>query len=153
MRNKLNMYSVFCQLPVTFKRSIYLLGFISFSNFIAAPVSAQEAVARGAVSIVSPSGAYQSVSGELFLPVNNNVLNSGISTTLTITPTFTNIGATNERITSLSLTVGTATEVISNNNNSLLNQNLETVNNLTSIPNTASLIETTNDTNALGALE
>jgi hypothetical protein len=147
------MYSVFCQLPVMFKRSIYLLGFISFTNFIAAPASAQEAVARGAVSIVSPSGAYQSVSGELFLPVSNNVLNPGISTTLTITPTFTNIGAIDERITSLSLTVGTATEVISNNNNSLLNQNLETVNNLTSISNTASLIETINDTNALGALE
>ncbi|MFN6470584.1 MAG: hypothetical protein RMY36_013045 [Nostoc sp. SerVER01] len=147
------MYSVFCQLSVTCKKSIYLLGFISLANFIAAPVYAQEAVARGAVSIVSPSGAYQSVSGELFLPVSNNVLNPGTSTTLTITPTFTNIGTINERITSLSLTVGTATEVITNNNNSLLNQNIETVNNLTSIPNTESLIETTNGTNGSGALE
>ncbi|MDZ8106873.1 MAG: hypothetical protein RM338_14810 [Nostoc sp. DedQUE12a] len=147
------MYSVFCQLFVTRKKSIYLLGFISLANFIAAPVYAQEAVARGAVSIVSPSGAYQSVSGELFLPVSNNVLNPGTSTTLTITPTFTNIGTINERITSLSLTVGTATEVITNNNNSLLNQTVETVNNLTSIPNAASLIETTNGTNGLGALE
>ncbi|MDZ8027776.1 MAG: hypothetical protein RMX97_24220 [Nostoc sp. DedQUE11] len=147
------MYSVFCQLSVTCKKSVYLLGFISLANFIAAPVYAQEAVARGAVSIVSPSGAYQSVSGELFLPVSNNVLNPGTSTTLTITPTFTNIGTINERITSLSLTVGTATEVITNNNNSLVNQNIETVNNLTSIPNTESLIETTNGTNGLGALE
>lgn len=147
------MYSVFCQLPIKFKRSVYLLGFISLTNFVAAPVHAQQAVARGAVSIVSPSGAYQSVSGELFLPVSNNVLNTGTSTTLTVTPTFTNIGTINERITSLSLTVGTATEVITNNNNSLLNQNVETVNNLTSIPNTASLIETTNGTNGLGALE
>ncbi|MFN6498451.1 MAG: hypothetical protein RMX65_015805 [Nostoc sp. DedQUE01] len=147
------MYSVFCQLSVTCKKSVYLLGFISLANFIAAPVYAQEAVARGAVSIVSPSGAYQSVSGELFLPVSNNVLNPGTSTTLTITPTFTNIGTINERITSLSLTVGTATEVITNNNNSLLNQNIETVNNLTSIPNTESLIETTNGTNGSGALE
>ncbi|MDZ8083942.1 MAG: hypothetical protein RMX35_33380 [Nostoc sp. DcaGUA01] len=147
------MYSVFSQLSVTCKKSIYLLGFISLANFIAAPVYAQEAVARGAVSIVSPSGAYQSVSGELFLPVSNNVLNPGTSTTLTITPTFTNIGTINERITSLSLTVGTATEVITNNNNSLLNQNIETVNNLTSIPNTESLIETTNGTNGSGALE
>jgi len=147
------MYSVFCQLPIKFKRSIYLLGFISLTNFIAAPVYAQQAVARGAVSIVSPSGAYQSVSGELFLPVSNNVLNPGTSTTLTVTPTFTNIGANNERITSLSLTVGTATEVITNNNNSLLNQNVETVNNLTSINDAGSLIETINDTNSLGALE
>ncbi|WP_414569218.1 hypothetical protein [Nostoc sp. CCY 9925] len=147
------MYSVFCQLSVTCKKSIYLLGFISLANFIAAPVYAQEAVARGAVSIVSPSGAYQSVSGELFLPVSNNVLNPGTSTTLTITPTFTNIGTINERITSLSLTVGTATEVITNNNNSLVNQNIETVNNLTSISDTTSLIETTNGTNGLGALE
>ncbi|MBD2679550.1 MULTISPECIES: hypothetical protein [Nostoc] len=147
------MYSVFCQLSVTCKKSIYLLGFISLTNFIASPVNAQEAVARGAVSIVSPSGAYQSVSGELFLPVSNNVLNPGTSTTLTVTPTFTNIGTINERITSLSLTVGTATEVITNNNNSLLNQNVETVNNLTSITDAGSLIETINDTNSLGALE
>lgn len=147
------MYSVFCELPITFKKSVYLLGFISLANFIPAPVHAQQAVARGAVSIVSPSGAYQSVSGELFLPVSNNVLNPGTSTTLTITPTFTNIGTINERITSLSLTVGTATEIITNNNNSLLNQNVETVNNLTSIPNTESLIETTNGTNSLGVLE
>ncbi|MBX9259160.1 hypothetical protein H1Q63_35455 [Desmonostoc muscorum CCALA 125] len=153
MRNKINMYSVFCELPVTIKRSFYLLGFISLSNFITAPVHAQQAVARGAVSIVSPSGAYQSVSGELFLPVSNNFLNPGTSTTLTITPTFTNIGAINERITSLSLKVGTATEIITNNNNSLLNQNVQTVNNLTSIPDTGSVIETTNGTNGLGALE
>ncbi|MBC1240644.1 hypothetical protein [Nostoc sp. 2RC] len=147
------MYSMFCQLPVTIKKSFYLLAFISLGNLIAAPVNAQQAVARGAVSIVSPTGAYQSVSGELFLPVSNNVLNPGTSTTLTVTPTFTNIGTINERITSLSLTVGTATEVITNNNNSLLNQNVQTVNNLTSIPNTASLIETVNNTNGLGALE
>jgi hypothetical protein len=126
------MYSMFCQLPVTIKKSFYLLAFISLGNLIAAPVNAQQAVARGAVSIV---------------------LNPGTSTTLTVTPTFTNIGTINERITSLSLTVGTATEVITNNNNSLLNQNVQTVNNLTSIPNTASLIETVNNTNGLGALE
>ncbi|MBG1266168.1 hypothetical protein [Nostoc sp. WHI] len=147
------MYNVVCQLPVTIKRSFYLLGFISLSNFIAAPVHAQQAVARGAVSIVSPSGAYQSVSGELFLPVSNNFLNPGTSTTLTITPTFTNIGATDERITSLSLTLGTATEIITNNNNSLLNQTLQTVNNPISIPDAASLIQTINTTNGLGALE
>lgn len=147
------MYSMFYELSVTIKKSICLLGFISLGNFIAAPVHAQQAVARGAVSIVSPSGAYQSVSGELFLPVSNNVLNPGTNTTLTITPTFTNIGANNERITSLSLTVGTATEIIANNNNLLLNQNVETVNNLTSIPDAGSLIETINDTNGLGALE
>ncbi|MBD2610580.1 MAG: hypothetical protein RMY62_030235 [Nostoc sp. ZfuVER08] len=147
------MYSMFCQLPVTIKKSFYLLAFISLGNLIAAPVNAQQAVARGAVSIVSPTGAYQSVSGELFLPVSNNLLNPGTSTTLTVTPTFTNIGTINERITSLSLTVGTATETITNNNNSLLNQNVETVNNLTSITDAASLIETINDTNSLGALE
>jgi hypothetical protein len=144
---------MFCQLPVTIKKSFYLLAFISLGNLIAAPVNAQQAVARGAVSIVSPTGAYQSVSGELFLPVSNNLLNPGTSTTLTVTPTFTNIGTINERITSLSLTVGTATETITNNNNSLLNQNVETVNNLTSITDAASLIETINDTNSLGALE
>ncbi|MDZ7950154.1 hypothetical protein [Nostoc sp. DedQUE09] len=147
------MYSVFRQLPETIKRTICLLGFISVSNFIAVPVYAQEAVARGAISIVSPSGAYQSVSGELSLPVSNNFLNPGTNTTLTITPTLTNMGATNQRITSLSLTVGTANEIITNNNNSFLNQTLETVNNQTLIPDTASLIQTINTTNGLGALE
>ncbi|MEH1915327.1 hypothetical protein [Nostoc sp.] len=147
------MYGVFRQLPRTIKRTICLLGFISIGNFIAVPVYAQEAVARGAISIVSPSGAYQSVSGELSLPVSNNFLNPGTNTTLTITPTLTNIGATNQRITSLSLTVGTANEIITNNNNSFLNQTLETVNNQTLIPDTASLIQTINSTNGLGALE
>ncbi|MDM9582953.1 MULTISPECIES: hypothetical protein [unclassified Nostoc] len=147
------MYSVFRQLPGTIKRTICLLGFISIGNFIAVPVYAQEAVARGAISIVSPSGAYQSVSGELSLPVSNNFLNPGTNTTLTVTPTLTNIGATNQRITSLSLTVGTANEIITNNNNSFLNQTLETVNNQTLIPDTASLIQTINSTNGLGALE
>ncbi|MEH2204440.1 MAG: hypothetical protein V7K53_10220 [Nostoc sp.] len=147
------MYSVFRQLPITIKRTICLLGFISIGNFIAVPVYAQEAVARGAISIVSPSGAYQSVSGELSLPVSNNFLNPGTNTTLTITPTLTNIGATNQSITSLSLTVGTASEIITNNNNSFLNQTLETVNNQTLIPDTASLIQTINSSNGLGALE
>ncbi|MBW4676800.1 MAG: hypothetical protein KME52_23150 [Desmonostoc geniculatum HA4340-LM1] len=147
------MYSVFRQLPVTIKKTICLLGFISVGNFIAMPVHAQQAVARGAISIVSPSGAYQSVSGELSLPVSNNFLNPGTNTTLTITPTLANIGATNQRITSLSLTVGTANEIITNNNNSFLNPTLQTVNNQTSIPDTASLIQTINSTNGLGALE
>ncbi|MHC5743070.1 MAG: hypothetical protein ACYTXT_14335 [Nostoc sp.] len=147
------MYSVFRQLPGTIKRTICLLSFISIGNFIAVPVYAQEAVARGAISIVSPSGAYQSVSGELSLPISNNFLNPGTNTTLTITPTLTNIEATNQRITSLSLTVGTANEIITNNNNSFLNQTLETVNNQTLIPDTASLIQTINSTNGLGALE
>ncbi|MEH2354614.1 hypothetical protein [Nostoc sp.] len=147
------MHSVFRQLPGTIKRTICLLGFISLGNFIPVPVYAQEAVARGAISIVSPSGAYQSVSGELSLPVSNNFLNPGTNTTLTITPTLTNIGATNQRITSLSLTVGTASEIITNNNNSFLNPTLQTVNNQTLIPDTASLIQTVNTTNGLGALE
>ncbi|MBD2562534.1 MULTISPECIES: hypothetical protein [Nostoc] len=147
------MYSLFRKLPLTIKRSLCLLGFISVGNLITAPVHAQQAVARGAVSIVSPSGAYQSVSGELSLPVSNNFLNPGTNTTLTITPTFTNIGATNERITSLSLTVGTASEIITNNNNSLLNPTLQTVNNPASIPDAASLIQAINSTNGLGALE
>ncbi|WP_445637286.1 Filamentous hemagglutinin FhaB/tRNA nuclease CdiA-like TPS domain-containing protein [Nostoc sp. DSM 114161] len=146
------MYSVFCQLLVTLKRSIYLLGFISIGNFITVPVYGQEAVARGAVSIVSPSGGYQSVSGELSLPVSNNFLNPGTNTTLTITPTFTNIGRTNQRITSLSLTVGTANKIITNNNFPL-NQTLQTVNNQISVPDTASLIQTINSTNSLGSLE
>ncbi|WP_017651121.1 hypothetical protein [Fortiea contorta] len=144
------MYNVFRQLPI--KTSICLLSLINLHNLIAAPANAQQAVASGAVSIVSPTGAYQGISGELFLPVSNS-LNPGTKTTLTITPTFTNFGATDEKITSLSLTLETSSTVFTNNHNSLLNQAVQTINNPQLTANPASIQQTINNTNSSGALE
>lgn len=47
------------------KGSICLLGFVSVGNILAAPASAGQASARGAVTIVRPSGSSISVSGEI----------------------------------------------------------------------------------------
>ncbi|MFN6482833.1 MULTISPECIES: hypothetical protein [unclassified Nostoc] len=47
------------------KGSICLLGLVSVGNILAAPASAGQASARGAVTIVRPSGSSISVSGEV----------------------------------------------------------------------------------------
>ncbi|MEH1923582.1 hypothetical protein [Nostoc sp.] len=65
------------------KGSICLLGLVSVGNILAAPASANQAAARGAVTLVRASGASISVSGELTLP--NNAFFPG---PLTITPTY-----------------------------------------------------------------
>jgi hypothetical protein len=65
------------------KGSICLLGLVSVGNILAAPASAGQAAARGAVTLVRASGASISVSGELTLP--NNAYFTG---DLTITPTY-----------------------------------------------------------------
>ncbi|MEH2111800.1 hypothetical protein [Nostoc sp.] len=65
------------------KGSICLLGLVSVGNILAAPASANQAAARGAVTLVRASGASISVSGELTLP--NNAFFPG---PLTVTPTY-----------------------------------------------------------------
>jgi hypothetical protein len=50
------------------KSSICLLGLVGVGNFFAAPANAGDAAARGAVTIVRPSGSSISVSGELTAP-------------------------------------------------------------------------------------
>ncbi|MEH2073633.1 MAG: hypothetical protein V7K57_04465 [Nostoc sp.] len=47
------------------KGGICLLGLVGVGNILAAPASADQASARGAVTIVRPSGSSLSVSGEL----------------------------------------------------------------------------------------
>ncbi|ACC83522.1 hypothetical protein Npun_F5190 [Nostoc punctiforme PCC 73102] len=47
------------------KGSICLLGLVGVGNILAAPASADQAAARGAVTIVRPSGSSISVSGEV----------------------------------------------------------------------------------------
>ncbi|WP_335089067.1 hypothetical protein [Nostoc sp.] len=87
------------------KGSICLLGLVGVGNILAAPASADQAAARGAVTIVRASGASVSVSGELALP--NNAYFPG---PLTITPTYgTGTAATDdETVDSLEIDPGTA---------------------------------------------
>ncbi|MGV0105864.1 hypothetical protein NSTCB13_04633 [Nostoc sp. DSM 114160] len=47
------------------KGSICLLGLVGVGNILAAPANAGQAAARGAVTVVRPSGSSISVSGEL----------------------------------------------------------------------------------------
>jgi hypothetical protein len=83
------------------KGSICLLGLVGVGNILAAPANAGQASARGAVTIVRPSGASLSVSGELVaapgtdftaldVVVNGNSApgtNQEVVTGLTLTPT------------------------------------------------------------------
>ncbi|MBN3961243.1 MAG: hypothetical protein HWQ39_20950 [Nostoc sp. NMS8] len=87
------------------KGSICLLGLVSVGNILAAPASANQAAARGAVTLVRASGASISVSGELTLP--NNAYFPG---PLTITPLYgTGTPLTDdETILSLEIDPGTA---------------------------------------------
>jgi hypothetical protein len=53
------------KLSTIIKSSVCLLGLVGVSNFFAAPAKADQAAARGAVTIVRPSGSSISVSGEV----------------------------------------------------------------------------------------
>jgi hypothetical protein len=87
------------------KGSICLLGLVGVGNILAAPASAGQAAARGAVTLVRASGASVSVSGELTLP--NNAYFPG---PLTVTPTYgAGTSATDdETIATLQIDPGTA---------------------------------------------
>ncbi|MDZ8083941.1 MAG: hypothetical protein RMX65_015800 [Nostoc sp. DedQUE01] len=56
------------KLSTIIKGSVCVLGLVGVSNFFAAPAKAGDAAARGAVTIVRPSGSSVSVSGELVAP-------------------------------------------------------------------------------------
>ncbi|MDZ8261252.1 hypothetical protein [Nostoc sp. ChiQUE01b] len=85
------------------KGSICLLGLVGVGNILAAPASAGQSTARGAVTIVRASGASVSVSGELALPQNGYY-----DQPLTITPTYGGTSALdNETITDLEVDPGT----------------------------------------------
>jgi hypothetical protein len=56
------------KLSAIIKGSICLLGFAGVGNLLAAPASADQAAARAATSITTPSSFTQSVSGEVLLP-------------------------------------------------------------------------------------
>lgn len=131
------------KLSVITKGSAYLLSLISVGNFLVAPVHAEQAVARAAVTLVKASGAYQSLSGEVFLP-EGMFFDSGNNPTLTVIPTFANVGTGIESIQSLSISAGTPTSTATINTNaslSSLGQTVQAVQNVNKLEDAAALIK------------
>ncbi|ODH01172.1 hypothetical protein A4S05_30100 [Nostoc sp. KVJ20] len=86
------------------KGSICVLGLVGVGNLFAAPANAGDAAARGAVTIVRPSGSSISVSGEITAPTGTQFPGP-----LTITPTPGTgvVGGNDEDIASLEINPGT----------------------------------------------
>ncbi|WP_017651128.1 hypothetical protein [Fortiea contorta] len=83
------------------KGGFCVLGLVSVGNLFAAPANADQASARGAVTIVRPSGSSFSVSGELTAPSGTQFTGPA----LTVTPTATGAG-TNAEVATLSIDPG-----------------------------------------------
>ncbi|MBD2528435.1 hypothetical protein H6G97_02225 [Nostoc flagelliforme FACHB-838] len=79
------------KLSTIIKSSVCLLGLVGVSNFFAAPAKADQAAARGAVTVVRPSGSSVSVSGELVAPSGTQFAGP-----LTITPTSSGVAGGND---------------------------------------------------------
>ncbi|MFN6564666.1 MAG: hypothetical protein RMY28_033385 [Nostoc sp. ChiSLP01] len=74
------------------KGSVCLLGLVGVGNLFAAPANAGDAAARGAVTIVRPSGSSISVSAELTAP--SAAYFTGPA--LTVTPTYGGVAGGND---------------------------------------------------------
>lgn len=137
------------KLSIVLRGSICLLGLVSAGNFLAAPANAQQATARGAVSLIRPSGTFLSVSGELILP-SDSYFDSGI----TITPTYGGtVGGNNETINSLTIIPGFVKTTTPSTPNSLIDQVTTSLDNSTSIEDITTIIRAGNGINSLGALD
>jgi len=122
---------------------------VSVGNFLAAPVDAQQATARGAVSIIRPSGAFLSVSGEVTLP-SGSYFDGGVK----ITPTYGGIiGGNDETITSLTITPGVVKTTTVSSPNSFIDTTANLLNNGASIEDMTAIIRAGAGNNALGALD
>ncbi|MEH2368567.1 hypothetical protein [Nostoc sp.] len=92
------------------KGSVCVLGLVGVGNFFAAPANAGEAAARGAVTIVRPSGASVSVSGELTAPTSAYFTGPA----LVVTPTYNGtIGANDESVVTLTIDPGAVVNLVS----------------------------------------
>ncbi|MBD2610581.1 MAG: hypothetical protein RMY62_030230 [Nostoc sp. ZfuVER08] len=80
------------------KGSVCVLGLVGVSNFFAAPAKADQAAARGAVTIVRPSGSSISVSGEVVAAPGTDF------TDVTVTFTGSDPGTNLETISDLTVT-------------------------------------------------
>ncbi|MEJ6483952.1 hypothetical protein N0Y54_21995 [Nostoc punctiforme UO1] len=143
------MNSLSQKLSISLRGSICLLGLISVGNFLATPANAQQATARGAVTLIRPSGTFLSVSGEVTLP-SSSYFNGGV----TISPTYGGIaGGNNETINSLTITPeGIQTNALSNPNPSI-NAVTNLLNNSNSIEDLTAIIRAGAGNNGLGGLD
>ncbi|NDJ23005.1 hypothetical protein GS682_15465 [Nostoc sp. B(2019)] len=138
------------KLSVIIKGSISLLGLVSVGNFMAAPASAEQAAARGAVTIVRPSGSSISVSGEVTLP--SGAYYDGA---LTVAPTAGAAGTNQETVTSLLITPGTVTGVatVMGSGNPFLDAAAKALGDATAIEDQAAIIRAGAGVDGLGGLE
>ncbi|WP_448267846.1 hypothetical protein [Nostoc sp. DSM 114159] len=137
------------KLSVIIRGSICLLGLVSGEYFLVAPANAQQATARGAVTIIRPSGTFLSVTGEVTLP-SGSYYEGG----LTISPTYGGIaGGNNETITSLTISPGVAQTTIISNPNPFIDTAANLLNNSNSVEDLTSIIQAGAGNNGLGALD
>ncbi|MFN6482763.1 MULTISPECIES: hypothetical protein [unclassified Nostoc] len=137
------------KLSTILRGSICLFSLVSVGNFLAAPANAQQATARGAVSLIRPSGAFLSVSGEVILP-SGSYFDGG----LTITPKYGGvIGGNDETITSLTITPGVVKTTTVSNPNSFIDTTANFLNNGASIEDMTTIIRAGTANNGLGALD
>ena len=138
------------------KGSVCLLGLISVGNFLAAPANAgAQAAARGAVTVVRPSGASQSVSGEVLLPTGmyfGGVTSGSSTSSLVVTPVVGTPGTNTETVTSLTVDAGTG-KAVSASNNPFLNQAAAKLGVTTTLEETVSTIRAGAGVNGLGGME
>jgi hypothetical protein len=137
------------KLSVIIQGSICLFSLVSVGNFLAAPVNAQQATARGAVSLIRPSGTFLSVSGEVVLP-SGSYFEGGLK----IAPTYGGIiGGNDETITSLTITPGVVKTTTVSNPNQFIDTAANLLNNHTSIEDITTIIRASTGNNGLGALD
>jgi hypothetical protein len=137
------------KLSIILRGSIYLLSLVSLGNFLAPPANAQQATARGAASLIRPSGTFLSVSGEVILP-SGSYFDGGVI----FTPTYGGIiGGNDETITSLTITPGVVKTTTISNPNSFIDTAANLLENGASIEDIIAIIRAGTDKNGLGALD
>ncbi|MEH2073632.1 MAG: hypothetical protein V7K57_04460 [Nostoc sp.] len=137
------------KLSIIFQGSICLLGLINVGNFLGTPANAQQATARGAVTLIRPSGSFLSVSGEVTLP-SGSYFNGG----LTISPTYGGIaGGNNETITSLTITPGLVQTTTLPNPSSFIDTTANLLKNTTSVEDLTTIIRAGAGNNGLSGLD
>ncbi|BDI17248.1 hypothetical protein ANSO36C_30500 [Nostoc cf. commune SO-36] len=143
------MNSLSNNLFIIIRGSFCLLGLINGGNFLAPSAIAQQATARGAVTLIRPSGTFLSVSGEVTLPSGSYYGGS-----LTISPTYGGIaGGNDETITSLTISPGVTKTTILSNPNPFINTVANLLNNSTSVEDLTTIIRAGAGNNGLGALD
>jgi hypothetical protein len=92
------------------KGSVCVLGLVGVGNFFAAPANAGDAAARGAVTIVRPSGSSISISAELTAPTSAYFTGPA----LVVTPAYSGTaGGNDELVDSLEIDPGAVVNLVS----------------------------------------